>query len=99
MQWFHKFDVVIHELNYEDQEYETYEGRRRFKTIVYDKNTHEKLGFGTGRSKRSSQQRAAKDALIRLNLIGNDIETEEYFDHDGIDIDHEIKKSRLHISN
>ena len=93
MQYFHKVDVVKHDLQYEDEEIETNDGKKRFKTVVFDKETGERLGIGAGRSKKTSQQRAAKDALIKRHLIGNDIEEEEYFDYNG-DIACEIEKVR-----
>lgn len=98
MQYFHKVDVVKHELRYDDVELETEDGRRRFRTVVIDKYTQKRLGVGSGRSKKTSQQRAAKDALIKLGLIGNDKEEIEYFDIDNIDdISKEIDKVRSHV--
>ena len=82
MQFFNKIDGIKHDLRYDDTEFETDDGRKRFKTIVIDKNTSMQLGIGSGRSKQTSQQRAAKDALIKLKLIGNVIEEEEYYDID-----------------
>lgn len=97
MQHFHKIDIVKHDLKYDDEETETADGRKRYITIVSDKNTGEALGIGSGRSKKSAQQRAAKDALIKLGLIGNDTDTkEEYFEYTG-DIEKEIENVR-HIS-
>lgn len=98
MQYFHKIDVVKHDLLYEDDEIETDDGKKRFRTIVSDKDTRKKLGVGSGRSKKTSQQRAAKDALIKLGLIGNENEEEEYFDtHDVKDISKELDKVRTHL--
>lgn len=99
MRHFHKIDVVKHELRYDDDEFETDMGGRKFRTVVIDKYTHQKLGIGSGRSKKSSQQRAAKDALIKLGLIGNDLETEdtEYFDVSHIDdVAKEITNTQIH---
>ncbi|VBB17990.1 ribonuclease 3 [Yasminevirus sp. GU-2018] len=97
MQYFHKVDVVKHELQYDDEELETDDGRRRFRTVVMDKNTRKKLGVGSGRSKKTSQQRAAKDALIKLGLIGNDTEEVEYFDVSNIDdVTTELNKTKTH---
>lgn len=97
MQYFHKVDIVKHDLQYDDQELETEDGRRRYRTVVIDKNTQKKLGLGSGRSKKTSQQRAAKDALIKLGLIGNDVEEIEYFDVSEIDdVNQEINKVRTH---
>lgn len=94
MQYFHKFDTVKHDLKYIDDENETEDGKKRYITIVTDKNTGDKLGIGSGRSKKSAQQRAAKDALIKLNLIGIDDEPiEEYFEYNG-NIDKEIENVR-----
>lgn len=100
MQYFHKYDVVKHDLQYDDEEIEADDGKKKFRTIVSDKNTKKKLGIGTGRSKKSSQQRAAKDALIKLKLIGNEVEEEMFFDPATIhDIDKEIANVRSHIKN
>lgn len=94
MQYFHKFDVMKkHELQYNDSEIESSDGKKRFRTFVCDKENGKKLGVGTGRSKKMSQQRAAKDALIKLGLIGKEIEVEEFFECDG-NIEEEIKKVR-----
>jgi ribonuclease-3 len=98
MQHFHKIDIVKHDLRYEDDEIETDDGKKRFRTIVSDKDTLIKLGVGTGRSKKSSQQRAAKDALIKLGLLGNDIEEEEYFDTTIVgNVTEELDKVRSHL--
>jgi len=80
MQYFHKIDVVKHDLQYVDDEYESNDGKKKYKTTVYDKNTGKLLGYGAGRSKKTSQQRAAKDALIKLGLLGNEQDQDEYFD-------------------
>ena len=93
MQHFHKIDIVKHDLQYKDEEFDSLEGYRKFKTIVYDKNINKALGVGSGRSKKSSQQRAAKDALIKLGLLGNDDENDDEYRIDG-NIDEEINKSR-----
>ena len=100
MQHFHKIDVVKHDLHYEDEEIESDDGKKKFRTIVSDKNTGERLGIGSGRSKKTSQQRAAKDALIRWGLIGNDVEEDEYFDAEDVgDLTNEINKVRSTISH
>ena len=84
MQYFHKFDTVKHDLKYTDEDIESEDGKKCYVTIVSDKNTGDQLGIGTGRSKKSAQQRSAKDALIKLNLIGHDVEVEEeYFEYTG----------------
>jgi ribonuclease-3 len=93
MQYYHKIDVVKHDLQYDDEEIETNDGAKKFRTIVSDKDTGKQLGCGSGRSKKTSQQRAAKDALIRRGLLGKDNEDDEYFDYDG-NLDEEIKKVR-----
>jgi ribonuclease-3 len=99
MQYFHKIDVVKHDLQYDDDEMETDDGKKRFRTIVSDKDTRRKLGIGSGRSKKTSQQRAAKDALIKLGLLGNDAEEEEYFDTTYVgNVTDEINKVRSHVS-
>ena len=99
MQYFHKFDTVKHDLQYYDDEFETDDGKKRFKTIVTDKDTGQRLGIGSGRSKKTSQQRAAKDALIKIGLIGNENEEDEYFDTNDIrDISKEINNVRSHIN-
>ena len=96
MQYFHKVDVVKHDLQYIDEEFESNDGKKRFKTIVSDTENGSKLGIGSGRSKKTSQQRAAKDALIKLGLLGNEIEDDEYFDTNNVlDLSMEIKKVRL----
>jgi ribonuclease III len=95
MQYFHKFDVVKHDLQYDDFDIETDNGKKRYKTIVIDKDTRKKLGTGSGGSKKKSQQRAAKDALIKLGKLGNDDVEDEYFDIADVgDINDEINKVR-----
>lgn len=99
MQHFHKIDVVKHDLQYDDEEIETDDGKKRFRTIVSDKDTRRRLGVGSGRSKKTSQQRAAKDALIKLGLLGNENEEEEYFDTANVgDVTEEIDKVRSHLT-
>lgn len=102
MQYFHKFDVVKHDLQYDDFDIETENGKKRYKTIVIDKDTRKKLGMGSGGSKKKSQQRAAKDALIKLGKLGNDSVEDEYFDVADVgDINDEINKIRsyTHTNN
>ena len=100
MQYFHKIDIVKHDLLYVDEEFESNDGKKRFKTLVSDKENGFKLGIGSGRSKKTSQQKAAKDALIKLGLLGNEIEDDEYFDTNNLlDISMEIKKVRLENKN
>lgn len=99
MQHFHKIDVIKHELEYVDRELAPDNGRRRFQTIVKDKQTKQELGIGSGKSKKSSQQRAAKDALIKIGLIGNDGEEIEYYEVNEIDdIEKELKKTNKLIN-
>ncbi len=98
MQYFHKFDIMKkHELQYNDSEMESGDGKKRFRTFVCDKDNGKKLGIGTGRSKKMSQQRAAKDALIKLGLIRKEVEVEEYLDCEG-NLEEEIKKVRAQPS-
>lgn len=94
MQIYHKKFNVKHDLQYNDDEYES-DNKKYFRTIVIDKTTNEKLGIGTGKSKKSSQQRAAKDALIKIGSIGNDEVSDEYYDIRNINIDEELKKVKL----
>lgn len=97
MQYYHKVDTVKHVLQYDDETEITQDGKKRFRSIVKIKNTVKPLGVGTGRSKKSSQQRAAKDALINLGLIGNDDEdNEEYFEYSG-DLQKEIQNVRSQV--
>lgn len=98
MRHFHKFNGEKHDLQYNDTELEGEDGKRNFKTIVIDKNTQNRLGIGFGRSKKTSQQRAAKDALIKLNLFENESEDDEYFDVN-INVDEEIKKVKKQIKH
>ena len=94
MQYFHKIDVVRKDLLYEDYEVEV-NGKRKFRTIVREKGTMMQLGCGSGKSKKSSQQHAARDALIKIGLLKNkNNENDEYFDIDAkyIDIDMELNK-------
>ena len=99
MQYFHKIDVVKHSLLYNDEEIDSDDGKKRFRTIVSDKDTRVQLGIGSGRSKKTSQQRAAKDALIKLGLVGNECTEEEYFDALNIkDIDKEIDIVRSQLT-
>jgi ribonuclease-3 len=92
MQYFHKVDSVRRDVQYDDLELNN-DGRKRYRTTVREKDTGKKLGWGEGRSKKKSQQRAAKDALIRLGIIGNDKEEEDFFEYTG-DIEKEVKNVR-----
>lgn len=78
MQLFHKKYSVKHDLKYVDNEYEL-NGQKRYKSVVIDKFNGEELGYGTGRSKQSAQQRAAKNCLLKLNKIGTEDEDDEYY--------------------
>jgi len=94
MQYFHKIDVVRKDLLYEDYEVEVY-GKRKFRTIVREKGSRTQLGCGSGKSKKSSQQHAARDALIKIGLLKNkNNDNDEYFDLDDkhLDIDTELNK-------
>jgi len=53
---------------------------KKFKSIIQDNKTGELLGIGYGRRKKMSQKRAAKNALIKLKLIGNEDEEDEYYE-------------------
>lgn len=91
MQIYHKKFNIKHDLQYNDEEYEI-DNKKYFRTIVIDKTTNEKLGIGTGKSKKTSQQRAAKDALIKIGSIGNDEINDEYYDVANINIEEELSK-------
>lgn len=97
MQYFHKVDSKCrHDLKYIDEDFEDKNGKRKYHTRVYDKMTGQYLGEGQGRSKRSAQQNSAKDALLKLGLIGsicNSDNTDDYFEVD-FDIDEEILKQQ-----
>lgn len=100
MRYFHTVDSVKHDLQYINEELETDNGRRRYKTIVIDSYNQRKLGIGFGRSKPLSQQRAAKDALIKENIIKPDVETEEFYDINDIDnVENEMKKVKNHMKH
>ena len=92
MQYFHKVDIRKHDLEYFDEQLDI-NGKKRYRTTVSDKDTGQQLGYGRGRSKKSSQQSAAKDALIKLKIIGNDNDEDEYFDYDG-DFESDLNKVR-----
>lgn len=92
MRHFHKIDHVRHDLAYEDHEFET-NGKKRYKTVVRDKNTRSELGSGIGKSKKQSQQNAAKNALILLGIIHSDDDMAEYYEYQG-DVDKELKLSK-----
>ncbi len=89
MQYFHKVDNVRRDLVYEDHEIDS-NGKKRYHTIVYEKETHKQLGSGIGRSKKHSQQNAAKDALLQLNLINTDESDIEFYEYKG-NIDKELR--------
>jgi ribonuclease III len=92
MQYYHKIDSVRKDVCYTDVEYEK-DGKKRYKTCVYEKGTTHILGEGRGKSKKSSQQKAAKNALVKLGEIGREEEKDEFYDIEG-DIDEEMKKTR-----
>lgn len=92
MQYFHKIDPTCrHDLRYMDGSFEDKNGQTRYHSNVYDKMTGEFLGDGQGRSKKMAQQRAAKDALLRIELIGNEDDDGEIIEVD-FDIDDELEK-------
>ncbi|AYV77522.1 MAG: ribonuclease III, partial [Dasosvirus sp.] len=94
MQYFHKFEGVRHDLQYDDVEIDSNDGKKRYQSTVRDKYVRGKvLGFGSGRTKKSSQQRAAKDALIKLGILGNFKEDDEYFEYEG-NVEDEINRVR-----
>ena len=92
MQYFHKVDPTCrHDLRYMDESFEDKNGQTRYHSNVYDKMTGEFLGDGQGRSKKMAQQRAAKDALLRIELIGNEDDDGEIIEVD-FDIDDELER-------
>lgn len=92
MQYFHKVDPNCrHDLRYMDENFEDKNGHTRYHSKVYDKMTGEFLGEGQGRSKKMAQQRAAKDALLQIDLIGNEADEDEIFEVD-FDIDAELER-------
>lgn len=92
MQYFHKVDPNCrHDLKYMDENFEDKNGHVRYHSRVYDKMTGQFLGEGQGRSKKMAQQRSAKDALLRIELIGNDDDDGEIIEVD-FDIDAELEK-------
>jgi len=95
MQYFHKIDIVRRDLLYEDYEVEI-NGKKKFRTIVREKESREQLGCGSGKSKKSSQQHAARDALIKLGLLKNKNEDhDEYFEIDDKQLDIDLELSRV----
>jgi len=92
MQYFHKVDSTCrHDLRYMDESFDDKSGHTRYHSKVYDKMTGQFLGEGQGRSKKMAQQRAAKDALLRIDLIGNEEEDNEIIEVD-FDIDAELER-------
>jgi ribonuclease-3 len=80
MQYFHKCDTVRHDLEYISEEIESNDGKRLFISQVIDITDNKKvLGSGKGPSKKKSQQKAAKRALLDLGVIGNKSVEEEFF--------------------
>lgn len=73
-------------------------GKKRYKTIAIEKETRVQIGCGIGRSKKSSQQHAARDALISIGVLRNTEEQDEYFEYTG-DIDDELNKAELLAKN
>lgn len=98
MRHFHKCNGEKQELQYIDTELEGADGNRVFKSIVINKSTQQQLGVGFGRSKKTSQQRSAKDAIDKLDIAGDESDNDEYFD-ENIDIATETKKIKKYINN
>lgn len=72
MRCFHKIEPNCrHDLRYVVENYENSKGIAKYNTRVYDKMTGTYLGEGKSRNKRKSQQKAAKNALLQIGLIGN----------------------------
>lgn len=65
-----------HYLEYVTKEIESKNGNTLYHSRVYDKNLDKCIGEGKASNKKHSQQRAAKNALLQLGAIGNDIDEE-----------------------
>jgi ribonuclease-3 len=96
MQYFHKIEDKKHELIYEDSESTEY-NKKKYKSLVFDRTTKQLLGEGTGASKKTSQQRAAKNALQILGLLTKDNEEDEFIDMTGLNVEKEILKVRREV--
>jgi ribonuclease-3 len=92
MQHFHKIDPNYrHDLKYSDEDFEDKNGKRKYHTRVFDRMNGDFLGEGVGKSKKEAQQNSAKNALLRIELIGNEDNEDEFLDID-CDIDAELEK-------
>lgn len=91
MQHYHKIEKNCrHDLKYVDEEFEGSHGKKRYHSRVYDCMTGEFLGEGQANSKKPAQQRAAKNALLRVGLIGED----DSADDDVIKVDFDIDEEQ-----
>ena len=78
-----KYDVSFIDTEIENDNGDTKAGiiiDKKFKSIIKDNKTGEILGLGFGRRKKISQKKAAKDALIKLKIIGNEEDEDEYYE-------------------
>ena len=98
MRHFGKFDneTTKNELKYIDKQEIDSNNKKKFMTIVSNITTGINLGIGYGRTKMIAQQKSAKDALIKLNVLKDEDEEEEYYS-DNINIENEISKVRKNI--
>jgi len=71
-------ETIRHELSYVDT-LDSKTNKKKFITIVHNLTTGAQLGIGKGRTKIIAQQKSAKDALIKLGVLKDDEETEEYY--------------------
>ena len=79
MQHFHKIDIKINTIYYEDIEIDMGD-KKKFQSSVKSKITGEIYGIGLSSQKKKAQQRAAKDTLIKFNAIGNPEQENEYYE-------------------
>lgn len=87
MRHFHRIDPNCrHDLKYVDQQIDLGNDKKRFDVNVYDKMTGQYLGEGSGRTKQKAEKRAAKNALLRLGLIGGFADDDEVIEVD-FDVD------------
>ena len=97
MQHYHKNDGLRKNIIYIDTEIEC-NGKKRYRSVAVEKETKIQIGCGIGRSKKSSQQHAARDALILNGVLRNTEEEDEFFEYTG-DIDIELDKTALLVKN
>ena len=71
-------DTIRHELKYVDTQ-ENENNKKRFITIVSNTTLGLQLGIGKGRTKLIAQQKSAKDALIKLGVLKDEVDVEEYY--------------------